>query len=440
MRIDAGLWGLAAAAFAFAAVLMAPAVLSGGDLYWHIVSGRWMIENQAILRINLFSFTYAGDPWANQDWLAELLLAGAYVGAGWGGVLALTALAAALAAGFTGFFLARGRRAAITGLWLVLALITGAGAVRALPFLLAVPCLTLWTGGLLRADARAPSLKLLPVMLVWANLSNSFILGLLLTAVLALEAILFAKDRVAVARAWGVFAGFALLLSLITPTGIFGVVHALRALRPVGPVESVLPLLLFLPAAAMLLPQRRMVLRVIFLAGLFALALTSTAARLALAIMAPLLAAGSADDEKLHLAWRPLLALVLLMIVAAAVRMIVPLLRGDDAFTPQTALARVPATLKRQPVLNERAFGGYLIFRDTKPFIDGRPIYNTAFRRRYEQTADPALLAATLTRYHIRWTILKPANPAVKALDATAGWHRLYTDQWAVVHVKNDAH
>jgi hypothetical protein len=440
LRIDAGLWGFCAAALGFAAVLMAPGVLAGGDLYWHIAAGRWMIDNQAVLRINLFSYTAAGDPWINLDWLSELLLAGAYVGAGWGGVLALAAAAAGGAAGLAGFFLARGRRAAIAGLWLALALITGAGSVAALPYLLALPCLVAWTGVLARADAQGPSLKLLPVMLVWANLSGSFVIGLLLTGVLAAEAVLFAgKDRAAVARAWGLFAGLACLLSLVTPAGIFGVAHALKALRPAGPVETVLPLLIALPAAAMLLAQRRMVLRVLFLAALFALALTSAAGRLAFAVMAPLLAAGAADDEPLAWTWRPLLALMALLAAAAALRIALPPVRGDDAVSPKTALAQVSAPLKRQPVLNERAFGGFLIFREVKPFIDDRPLYSAAFRRRYQQTADPGLLAATLTRYHIRWTILNPGNPAVKAMDAMTGWHRLYADQWAVVHVKNGA-
>ena len=50
----------------------------------------------------------------------------------------------------------------------------------------------------------------------------------------------------------------------------------------------------------------------------------------------------------------------------------------------------------------------------------------------------PTALARTLTRYHIRWTILAPDNPAAKLMDGMTGWHRLYEDQWAVVHVKND--
>ena len=439
-QIDAGLWAFLAAAAVFAAVLVAPRVLAGGDLYWHIAAGRWMIENQQVLRIDPFSSTFQGQPWETRDWLAEILFAAAYVGAGWGGILALAAAAAAGGAGLLAFHLARGRRAVFTAIWLALAIITATDAVKALPFLLALPCLVAWTGGLLRAGAKGPSLKLLPVMLIWANLSSSFVIGLTLTVMLAAEAIIGAKEnRLTVARFWAVFAGCALVLGLITPAGAPGLAHAIRALGVTGPVISLLPLLIALPAASVLLPRPRMALRFVFLAGLFVLALTSAAGCLFFAAIAPLFCAGPQEDEVLKLQGRPLTALVLLALIAAAVRIAVPVERHDDAATPQTALAQVPATIKRQPVFNDAAFGGFLIFSDVRPFLDSRPLYFESFRNRYAAIRTPGLLASTLTRYHVRWTILAPDNPAVKLMDGMTGWHRLYADQWAVVHVWNGA-
>jgi hypothetical protein len=432
LRIDAGLWALCTAAAAFAAVLMLPAMLIGGDLYWHIAAGRWMMENQQILRINLFSYTHAGDAWANQEWLAELIFAGAYVTTGWNAVLALAAAATAGGAGLLALFLARGRRAAVTAIWLGLAIVAGAGSVKALPFLLALPCMVAWIGVLAEAKAQPP-LKLVPVMMVWANLSGSFVLGLVLVGAFAAEAILAAPNRLAVARAWAVFAGFALVASLITPTGVFGLAHALRVFATPAPIDSILPLIIALPAVAMLAPRQPV--RAGLVAVLFLVAAMHAPARLLFAAAAPLLAAGARADEALRLAWRPLAALVVVVLAATGVRLVLPLQRGDDAFTPNSALDHVPATLRHQPVLNDRDFGGFLIFREIKPFIDGRPIYPPAFRRR---ASDPGLLAETLTRYHVRWTILKPA--AAKAMDGRTGWHRLYADQWAVVHVKDDAH
>lgn len=424
---------------AFGAVLVAPIVLTGAGLYWHIAAGRWMLENQAVLRIDPFSYTFAGHAWQTQDWLAEVLIALAYIGAGWSGVLALAAVAAGGGAGLLAYFLAQGRRAAIAGLWLGVAFIAAASAVKALPYLLALPCFVLWTGGLTRSGDKGPSLTLLPVMLIWANLSGTFVIGLVLMIFLAGEAIRNAQaDRLKTARGWAVFAGLALVFGLITPTGAAGLVHSVRALLVIRPIDNVLMLLVALPAASVLIVQRQMWWRVIFLAGLFALALTSSAAALCFAAAAPLLAAGPQQNVDLKLQWRSLIALMVLATIAVGLRIAVPTTRQDDGLTPQSAFERVPASLRHRPVLNEPAFGGFLIFREVKPFIDNRPLYSAAFRRRYEAIADPGLLATTLSRYHIAWTILSPSNPAVKAMDGMVGWHRLYADQWAVVHLRND--
>jgi len=38
----------------------------------------------------------------------------------------------------------------------------------------------------------------------------------------------------------------------------------------------------------------------------------------------------------------------------------------------------------------------------------------------------------------VRWTIFAADNPAVGAMDTMPGWHRLYADRWAAVHVRDD--
>ena len=46
------------------------------------------------------------------------------------------------------------------------------------------------------------------------------------------------------------------------------------------------------------------------------------------------------------------------------------------------------------------------------------------------------------TYWHIRdiaWTILTPTSPAIAVLDHRAGWHRLYTGRYAVIHARDDS-
>jgi hypothetical protein len=42
-----------------------------------------------------------------------------------------------------------------------------------------------------------------------------------------------------------------------------------------------------------------------------------------------------------------------------------------------------------------------------------------------------------LRRYEIAWTIFAPNQRAVAQMDHEPGWRRLYTDAWAVVHVRD---
>ena len=104
------------------------------------------------------------------------------------------------------------------------------------------------------------------------------------------------------------------------------------------------------------------------------------------------------------------------------------------------ALAHVPRFERGLPVLNDYAFGGYLIWNGVRPFIDSRAdLYGDGFIDNYSVLVAPDkdALASTLTYYHVRWTIFSAHQPAVKLMDAVPGWHRLYGDANAVVHVKD---
>lgn len=453
-RIDAGLIALCAAAFALCAVLVAPVLLDNGDLYWHIAAGRWMIDNQAVLRIDPFSSTFAGHAWQTQDWLSEVVLALTYVGAGWSAVLALTAACAAISAGLLAWFLSRQIQGVALAAVLLLSLVCGAGALLAGPFVLALPFAVIWIAGLTdaRAKQHAPSPKLLVVMILWANLNGSFLAGLVLLIFLGAEAIIDDRNARGVAlRQWGLFVGFAVIVSMITPYGVEGMAVAARHLQlsQDSHIRTLLPVLLALPAIGVMVQHRAAVkpFRVAVLAMLFVLALQDVLYQLLFAVSAPLLLAETVASALAQhglprrLPARPAAVFVALAVIAIAVRVMIPLVRSDGPVTPGAAFEHVPAILARSAVLNDVAFGGYLIFHDVRPFIDNRPLYTQAFRARYAQMtrSDGSVLAAMLTKHHIHWTIFAPANPTVAAMDGLQGWHRLYADRWAVVHVRNGA-
>ncbi len=44
------------------------------DIWWQLLSGKWMLAHKAITRVDDFSFTHAGVPWINVKWLYEIFI------------------------------------------------------------------------------------------------------------------------------------------------------------------------------------------------------------------------------------------------------------------------------------------------------------------------------------------------------------------------------
>jgi hypothetical protein len=130
---------------------------------------------------------------------------------------------------------------------------------------------------------------------------------------------------------------------------------------------------------------------------------------------------------------------VLLAISAVAFRG--DLAREADDSTPAAALAAVKAQHLEGPVFNDYAFGGYLIYSGIAPFVDGRvELYGDAFLNRYFNAVFllSGELPQLLGEYRVTWTLLSAQSQAAVLLDHLPGWRRLYADDIAVVHVRDD--
>ena len=170
--------------FAAAALLALPLCIDATgdpDLWWHLRQGQWIADNHAIPRVELFSYTSAGTPQVDHEWLAELLfwavhnaigVAGLAVVVGivtWSGLLALAAIA-------------RGRGA--TGLAIGVVLLLGAKTLQPVtgtrPQMLtfALLCWSLYiVDRHVRRGGRAVW-WLVPMTVLWANLHAGFAVGL----------------------------------------------------------------------------------------------------------------------------------------------------------------------------------------------------------------------------------------------------------------------
>ncbi len=155
--------------------------LADPDVWWHLSTGNWIVQNHAVPRNGLFT-QYSDLPWVASSWLFDVLLAAAYKAMGLR-ALPVLLMGFKVAIAVATFMLARGSRG---NLWPAVALAAIAQyAIPGLPpgpivcsiILFAIELALLFGS---RRAARMRPLYWLPVLFAfWANLDAGFIFGLL---------------------------------------------------------------------------------------------------------------------------------------------------------------------------------------------------------------------------------------------------------------------
>ena len=443
-------------------------VLASQDLYLHISIGRWILANHSIPDHGIFSASMPDAPWVAHEWLASVGLAFLYDHLGWGGVLAAIALLLAIAIGVLTLNVAAtlGPVGALFAALLAWGLCINHLVAR--PHVAAMPLVVIWIAAHVRARRAdgIPRFYLVPLMTVWANLHGSFMFGLGFTLLFAAEAIFESEtiDRALFAALrWSGFLAACILAAVVTPHGLDGLLFPIQLVNAQGALDSVLEwqpsttansaplflwcaLLLFL---ALWQGVRMPVCRLVMLMLLLYMAFAHRRHIELLGLAAPLLLQFTVADvlsrssPSIMSQWGPfarpaveLSLAVVAMFVAGVfgVAGCAHVVRGPDEFTPAAALAAVEARGIGGPVLNAQNFGGYFIFRNYPPFIDGRvDMYGDKFMLRYAALSE---LTALLEQYRIAWTIFEPDDPRTVIMDRLPDWTRLHADDIAVVHVR----
>jgi hypothetical protein len=441
-------------------------LLNDPDTYWHIAVGRWMLDHGALPRVDIYSFTRAGEPWISSSWLAQILLAKAYDWAGWSGPVVLTAFASATAFALLTFYLCAciGEKYALLASAAALALT--APHLLARPHVLVLPVMLVWMHGMLAASEgrKPPSLLLLPLMALWANLHGSFVLGLALIAPLTLDALWNAEraSRVALGLRWILFAAAALAASCITPYG-WGSLLAARKILDLGELlhlidewrpadfSHVTPLEIGLLGGIGAALNWRVKLsppRILLLLGLVHMALSHVRNIEVLALLAPLVVMTPLAAQFALPARRAGSSNVPFVLVTGLVAMLTlsswAIAAGARYSPPATASEQAAADALKvhhaSRVLNDMSFAGFLIARGIPVFIDGRAeLYGETFALAYDHALELNDIEGffnLLKTYDIDSVWLTPETPAVRLLDRMQGWRRVYSDDHAVVHVR----
>lgn len=148
------------------------------DFWWHLRTGRWMVENGRLPSQDLFTFTVPGHVWTDHEYLTEVVMWLIFSATGTVGIAIVFGLIT-----WAGFWLiyrqVRRQPFVIVGLGLALGALAGwpIWGPRAQMITFAFTCLELyWLHGYLSGRSRA--LNFFPlVMALWANLHGGWVIG-----------------------------------------------------------------------------------------------------------------------------------------------------------------------------------------------------------------------------------------------------------------------
>lgn len=439
-------------------------LLNDSDTYWQITVGQWILDHAALPRVDIYSFTRAGEPWVSSSWLAQVLYAVSYDLAGWTGPIVVGAGAIAATFALLAAILARRIPSTYAIVVALAALLLSIPHFLARPHVLVLPVMLAWANGLMSASERCetPSLWLLPLITLWANLHGGFVFGLVLVAAFALDAVWNAdpSQRKSLALRWIMFGIAALAACCVTPYGWGSILAAHRILdlgellhliyewmpadfRSLGAFEiSILALI----AGALYSGVKLSPPRIALVLGLLHMALSHVrnleifALLLPLVVLSPVSSQLSLQGARFARVTPSIVSTVMLVALLGVSTW--AFAGGYSPPTNQSPAAAVDMLKARNAkhVLNDLPFGGYLIWRQMPVFIDGRAeLYGERFEMAYYhalQLTDVNGLLDLLKNYDIDAVLLRPATPAAKLLDHLGGWQRVYSDEMAVLHIR----
>lgn len=429
-------------------VLIRAGTLAEGDTFWQIRTGLVTLSDGRIPRTDPFSWTAHGEPWTQNSWGFNVVLALVYRVAGLAGVaLACAAVVAVIFAIVLVIAKKSGAHPVVAAA--VLQVACGALTVymSARPQLVdyvAVLLLLLLLGRML--DSTGPpvlELATLAVMVaLWVNLHAAAPLGVAIIGVATVLVCLSRKTR----PRTGWFAAATLVAAVCTLPNPYGMEVFAQSFRvadastelisewqPLDPTNP-LQLLAFLPGAvALCLAVRRR--DPVYVAALGVTAAGSVGAirflPLLLLVALPVLASSATSPAVLRYIVSRRVMLVqaavvgLIAMTTAAVIAMTHVGRADPATYPSAMVAAIPHDCR---LWNTYDVGDYVILErpDVRVFIDGR---NDMYGVDRVRTSDHALLESSDRDLAGAGCALVPSwTPLAHFLRGDAGWRKVTAD------------
>ncbi|HXZ32795.1 MAG TPA: hypothetical protein VEH30_10975 [Terriglobales bacterium] len=449
------------------------------DVWWHLRTGQLIIQNHAVFHADPYSFTRAGQPWVDHEWMSQILIFWLYCVAGWGGLIA--GFGALIAVTFLLLFMRCPGRPYVAGAisaWGAIASVPSFG-VRPQMFTLLLACILLF---ILEESYRRPKMLwwTLPIMLLWVNLHAGYALGIVFVLVFLLgDAVDYAfGNREAVqstARLRNLaVAGLALVAIVpLNPYGIamyrypFETLHSRTMLSYIGEWSSpdfhqgrYLSLLVMI-LATMLLPAlgaRGLRARELLLLAVTMYAALRSVRHIPIYVLVavPLLSAtvqttlqengkgGWLENPSPLTRIKFVVNFVLLagFVVFSGLRVrqvIRSQAQAEAKEFPIATIAFLASTHPPAPMMNHYNWGGYFIWRlypEYKVYIDGRAdVYGDSFMDEFASAyyVRGESWKSGLEKWRLQTIVLPPDAPLITVLTLGGGWERVFSDGQAVV-------
>ena len=441
------------------------------DIWWHMLNARYFFQNHALPRVDMYSFTAAGSPWLDHEWLSEIVFYLGYRSFGLQGLLAV--YFAILMLIFAGVYYRATRisenckNAAIAtafGIWLTV--------VNIGPRLILLGWLCM-VGLLLVLDRFRESGKglwlLPPLFALWINFHGSWIYGIAVLVVTIASGFVAGEWGLVVAHRWTAAEMKKLLIALgasiaalfVNPFGyrlllypfdmLFRQQSNLKHMQEWQSIDfdtgnGKLAMILILGLlAAVWFSRRRWRLDEVILAA-FALwgalshvRLLFFAALILVPLMAPYVNLFSPYEKELDKPW---LNGIIITIIICCLIVFYPSSAKLQQRVADTLPVGAVNFMKTQQlsgrVFNSHGWGGLMEWYvpDLKPFVDGRTdifVYNGVF----DDYGKIVLLQKPfelLDQYKIDYVLYEPDQPLSYLLDHSPQWQRMYADSVAKVY------
>lgn len=447
------------------------------DIWWHLRDAQYLIAGHHFFRQDLFSFTVAGKPWINFEWLSELPFYFAFQELGARGLfLVMMALTEAILLGvfLLAYIRSRDVKAAFLATWVAVLLTT----VSLGPRTLLVGWLLLVVELLLMELYRAGRdwLWAMPALFcVWINAHGSWFVGLVLWIGFVATGFIAGEWGAVQAVAWTtkqrrkllLVTGASLVALFANPYGWRLVAYPFQfALQQADNIrfiqewasldfhtlrgKIILATLLGMGLLNLLRPRPWRSSEVFFaLVAVYGGLSYSRFTFLAAILLAPMLAVdlrgvlGPYLAERDGIGRNAVLLAVLLLIAMWRMPAAGALQDGMESTFPRQALARVNALPPDARLFNAYEWGGYLLWNlpGRAVFIDSRAdvFVKEGVFAEYVQTVDGWNSLATLDKYRIDFVLLPRVNALSYLLAHTSAWTVDWQDSDAVLFRRNGA-